>query len=75
MKDVVNKMHNQRPKVLMYHHVCLPAALAISALDNGSAVEAIFLLTFWLMGHAKNFPKNRYKMAAHPPFKRATRMD
>lgn len=53
MQDVINKMFGQAPKTLLGNDIGLAAVLAIIASYSRSAIEAVFLFTFWLVGHAK----------------------
>ena len=57
MKDIVNKMLCEPPDGLPGNNVLLAAFLAIAAGYRGSAVQAVFFSTFWLVGHAKFFLK------------------
>lgn len=53
MEDVINKMFGQAPKALFCYDIGLTTVLAIIPGHRGSAIEAVFLLTFWLVRHAK----------------------
>jgi hypothetical protein len=65
MKDIIDKMAAERPEAKMGIDVFLAAGLAVSALYNGSAVQAIFFASFGLVGHAKFFLKIGTKTAVH----------
>ena len=68
MKNVEDKVFRQRQEVLVSYNVFLTTVLAETALYNGSAVQAIFFFTFWLMGHANFFLKITTKWIIHGLF-------
>jgi hypothetical protein len=57
MGDIIKEMGNHVPKSFLWHHIGLTAILTIMPLNNGTTVQAIFLLPFWNMGHNKFFLK------------------
>jgi hypothetical protein len=68
MKNIINEVTGQAPERLPGFHVLLPACLAKTPCNKGSAVQAVLLLTFWLVGHAKFFLKIGTITAVHPMF-------
>jgi hypothetical protein len=68
MEDVENKVFCKRPKRLFCIDIFLPAGLAVMAGNDSTAVQTVFLFTFWLVGHAKFFLKIGTKTAVHRLF-------
>ena len=66
MGDIIKKMLHHVPEGLMGNHIFLAAFLAVFALDNAAAVQAILLFTLGDMGQGNFCLKigtKKYKMA------------
>ena len=66
MKNIINEVAGQSQEGLPGFHVLLSTGLAKTTRYKGSAVQAVLLLTFWLVGHAKFFLKIGTITAVHP---------
>jgi len=55
-------MDNQVPKLLQGHFIFLPANVAITAMNNGTAVQTIFFFSFRTMRQGEYFLKNKYNI-------------
>jgi hypothetical protein len=57
VNDIENKIFGKRPEGFLGLHILLPAVLAETPLNNGSAIQAIFVLSFGVVRHVKFFLK------------------
>lgn len=55
MGDIVYKMCSKMPETFFRFNVFLPADMAITALNNGPAVETILFFSFGEMRHLLTF--------------------
>ena len=68
MRDIIKEMGHHMPERFLWNHVFLAANMAIPAMNDGTAVQAIILLTLRDMGHDKFFLKISTKSTTHPFF-------
>ena len=61
MRDIIHEMGHHMPESFLWHHIFLAALMAIAALDNGTAVETVFLFSLWDMGQCEILLKISYK--------------
>ena len=61
MGDVIKEMGHHMPESFLGYHIFLAANMAIPALDDSAAVQAILFFSLRNMGHSKIFLKNKYK--------------
>ena len=50
MGDIIKEMGDHMPEGFLWHYIFLPASLAIPALDNSAAIQAILLFSLGNMG-------------------------
>lgn len=61
MGDIIQEMLHHVPEGLVGNHVLLSALVAVPALNNGAAVQAILFFSLRNMGQSKYLLKNKYK--------------
>lgn len=66
MRNVIKEMSDHVPEGFFGFYIFLAAVLAIMALNNRSAVQAIFFFSLWRMAHDKNFLKILTKCTTKP---------
>ena len=68
MGDIIKKMREHMPESFLRHNVFLPAIVAIRPLNQGAAVQAVFLFSFGYMRQGNFFLKISTKTYKKPFF-------
>lgn len=62
MSNVVKEMLDQVSEAFPYQYIFLPADMAVAAMHQSAAIQAVLFFTFLSVTHRLIFLKNKYKL-------------